>query len=117
MSLYDPSDAAAAEPGERTTLIVAYALDLIAPFTGFLVAIVSVIISHIKAGETQNQFIRSHHRWLIRTFWWNLAWAIVFGLLTLVLIGYLGLIGLVIWWYYRMIRGLIDYSNGKPMPG
>jgi hypothetical protein len=32
----------------------------------------------------------------------------------LVLIGYLGL---VIWWYYRMIRGLIDYSNGKPMPG
>jgi uncharacterized membrane protein len=55
-------DAVAAEQGERTTLIVAYALDLIAPFTGFLIAIVSVIISHIKAGETQNHFIRSHHR-------------------------------------------------------
>ncbi len=110
------SDAAQAEQGERTTLIIAYGLDLLAPFTGFLIAIVSVIISHIKVGETRNDFIRSHHRWLIRTFWWNLLWAIVFGALTLIAIGYIGLVALVIWWYYRMIRGLIAYSNGQPMP-
>lgn len=116
MNELQTSDAELAEPGERTTLIIAYALDLIAPFTGFLIAIVSVIISHIKAAETQNAFIRSHHRWLIRTFWWNLLWAIVFGVLTLVFIGYFGLLALVIWWYYRMVRGLIDYSNNRSMP-
>lgn len=116
MNELQTSDAALAESGERTTLIIAYALDLIAPLTGFLIAIVSVIISHIKAGETRNDFIRSHHRWLIRTFWWNLLWAIVFGLLTLVFVGYFGLLALVIWWYYRMVRGLINYSNNTPMP-
>lgn len=110
------SDAAQASEGERTTLLVAYVLDVLAPITGFLAAIVSVIISHIKVGETQNGFIRNHHRWLIRTFWWNLLWCVVFGVLTIVFVGYLGFIGLVVWWLYRVIRGLIAYSNGNLLP-
>ncbi|HEY0974009.1 MAG TPA: hypothetical protein VGE57_05910 [Solimonas sp.] len=110
------SDAHAAEPGERTTLLVAYVLDALAPFTGFLAAVISVIISHIKVGETRNEFIRSHHQWLIRTFWWTLVWGVVFGLLAIVLVGFVGLFGLLIWWIYRVIKGLIDYSNNRPMP-
>ncbi len=111
-----PSDAEAASEGERTTLLVAYVLDALAPMTGFLAAIVSVIISHIKVGETRNAFIRNHHRWLIRTFWWNLLWGLVFALLTLVFIGFFGLAALLIWWLYRVIRGLIAYSNGALLP-
>ena len=115
-TLMPDSDAAQASEGERTTLLVTYVLDVLAPITGFLAAIVSVIISHIKVGETQNGFIRNHHRWLIRTFWWNLLWCVVFGVLTIVFVGYLGFVGLVIWWLYRVIRGLIAYSNGNLLP-
>lgn len=110
------SDAADAPTGERNTLMIAYVLDAIAPFTGFLAAVISVIISHIKVNETQNAFIRSHHQWLIRTFWWSLLWGALCGILVIVLIGYAGLFALVVWWLYRVIRGLIDYSNNRPMP-
>lgn len=117
MNEVQTSDAASAETGERSTLMVAYVLDALAPFTGFLAAIISVVISHIKVGETNNAFIRSHHRWLIRTFWWTLLWGAIFGLLAIVLVGFVGLFGLLIWWIYRVVKGLIDYSNNKPMPG
>ncbi|SFF65433.1 Uncharacterized membrane protein [Fontimonas thermophila] len=110
------SDAAQASDGERTTLLAAYVLDALAPLTGFLAAIVSVIISHIKVGETRNTFIRNHHRWLIRTFWWNLLWCVIFGMLTIVFIGFIGLFAMLIWWLYRVIRGLIAYSNGELLP-
>ncbi|MDD3763246.1 MAG: hypothetical protein PHP86_08165 [Nevskiales bacterium] len=118
MSEFDNDIEAAqlATDGERSTLLIAYVLDLVAPFTAFLAPLISVIISHIKVGETRNAFIRSHHQWLIRTFWWNLLWAVIFGLLTLVWIGFIGLFGLLVWWLYRVIRGLIAYSNGQPMP-
>jgi len=111
------ADAQTAETGERNTLLVAYVLDALAPMTGFLAALVSVIISHIKVGETQNEFIRSHHRWLIRTFWWSLLWGVIFGALAIVMVGFIGLFGLLVWWIYRIVKGLIDYSNSRPMPG
>lgn len=109
-------DAAQATEGERGALMIAYVLDALAPFTGYLAAIASVIISHIKINETDNAFIRSHHSWLIRTFWWSLGWSVLFGLLTIVFVGFIGLLGLVVWWLYRVIRGLIAYSNAQAMP-
>jgi uncharacterized membrane protein len=103
----------AASEAERTTLLVAYVLQAVSPFTGFLASIVSVVISYIKAGETQNEFIRGHHRYLIRTFWWTLILGIVFGLLCWVLIGIPLLIGLWIWWIYRLVRGFIAYGERR----
>ena len=93
---------------ERSTLLITYVLHALAPFTA-LTGIIAVIISHIKVGETQSPFIRSHHSWLIRTFWW--------GVLTMVVIGVFGFIVLGIWWLYRTIRGFINYSEKRPMPG
>ncbi len=116
MNELQTSDAALAETGERNTLMIAYVLDALAPMTGFLAALVSVVISHIKVGETRNAFIRSHHRWLIRTFWWGLLWGVIFGALTVIFIGFIGLFGLLIWWIYRIVKGLIDYSNNRSMP-
>ncbi|QHS11333.1 hypothetical protein [Sinimarinibacterium sp. NLF-5-8] len=116
-TVYDNHGTPEPTQGERTTLVVAYVLDLIAPFTGYLFGIISVIISHIKAAETPSPLIRSHHRWLIRTFWWSLLWVGISSILLLILVGYLGLIAVTLWWYYRVIRGLIAYSNGQSMPG
>ncbi len=54
---------------ERNILVIAYVLHALALVTG-LTAIAGVIVNHIKINETQSPFIRSHHSWLIRTFWW-----------------------------------------------
>lgn len=109
------SDGAAASEPERTTLLIAYILQAVGPFTGFVVSIVSVVISYIKAGETQNAFIRSHHRYLIQTFWWSLGLGILFGILCLVGIGFVLLAALWIWWVYRLVKGIIAYTERRDM--
>lgn len=109
------SDGQNASENERTTLLVAYILQAIGPFTGFVVSIVSVVISYIKAGETQNAFIRSHHRYLIQTFWWSFGLGILFGLLCLIGIGFLLLAVLWVWWIYRLVKGIIAFSERRNM--
>lgn len=109
------SDAEQATESERTTLLVVYVLHAAAILVG-LTAIVGVIISHIKIGETQNEFIRSHHRWLIRTFWFGMLWSAVSFALTFIAIGLLGFIAVGVWWIYRIVRGILNFSDRKPMP-
>lgn len=101
---------------ERNTLLITYVLHALAPFTA-LTAIIAVIISHIKVGETQNEFIRSHHSWLIRTFWWGLLWTVISSILVFVLIGFIGYAAVALWWLYRTVRGFINYGEKRPMPG
>ena len=104
-----------AEP-ERGVLLLTYILHGLAPFTFFLTTIAAVIISLIKIKETHSEAIRSHHRWLLRTFWWTLLWSAVSYVLMLVLIGFVGYIVLGIWWLYRVIFGAINFYERKPMP-
>lgn len=100
---------------ERTTLLIAYILHGLGVFNG-LTAIAGVIVNHLKVNETRSQFVSSHHRWLIRTFWWGLLWAVVSWLLTFVLVGLLGFLVLAVWWIYRIVRGVLNYTERKPMP-
>ncbi len=102
--------------GERSTLLLAYVLHIMAPFTFWTAAIIGVVIDHIKINETSSEFIRSHHRWLIRTFWWGLLWLVVTTGLMLILIGYLLYFVVAIWWFYRVIRGVLAYVERRPMP-
>lgn len=101
---------------ERTTLLVAYVLHIIAPFTFWTAAIVGVIIDHLKVNETRSEFIRSHHQWLIRTFWWGLIWLVVTTALMLILIGYVLYIVVAVWWLYRVIRGVLAFIDRRSMP-
>lgn len=100
---------------ERNILVIAYALHALALVTG-LSAIAGVIVNHIKINETQSPFVRSHHSWLIRTFWWGLLWSVVCTALVWLLIGVFGYFILAVWWIYRIVRGVLAYTERKPMP-
>jgi uncharacterized membrane protein len=41
-------------------------------------ALISLIISYSKRGHPETGFIDSHHRWMIRSFWWSQLWFLVF---------------------------------------
>ncbi|MDM4770005.1 hypothetical protein [Solimonas sp. SE-A11] len=101
---------------ERSTLLVAYILHIVAPFTFWTAAIVGVIIDHIKINETSNEFIRSHHRWLIHPFWWGLLWLVVATILMWVLVGFVVYLVVAIWWLYRVVRGVLSFMEKRPMP-
>ena len=111
-----------AEPSEseRNTLLIAYILYGVTPFTGGLAAVAGGIINHLKVNDTGNEFLRSHHRWLLRTFWYSLLWTVLSTLLmfTIVLIplAWLGYVAAGVWYIYRVVRGAIAFSERKPMP-
>jgi len=73
-------DATGASDSERNTLLVAYIL-FCATFVTGVAGIAGVIVAHIKIGETGNEFMRSHYRWLIRTFWFSVLWCAVSAML------------------------------------
>lgn len=102
---------------ERNTLLITYVLHALAPFLGGLTGLIAVIISHVKVRQTQSEFIRSHHSWLIRTFWWALLFLVISYALMIVLVGYITYGLLALWWLYRTIRGFINYGEKRPMPG
>ena len=110
------NDADQATESERTTLTIAYVLHVIGPFTAFLLNFAGLVLNHIKAAETQNHYIRSHHVWMLRTFWWTLLWSLLCIPLYFILIGFAIYIVVGFWWLYRVIRGLINYAERRPMP-
>jgi uncharacterized membrane protein len=110
------NDADQATESERTTLTIAYVLHVIGPFTAFLLNIAGLVLNHIKAAETKNHYIRSHHVWMLRTFWWTLLWTLLCIPLYFILIGFAIYIVVGFWWLYRVIRGLINYAERRPMP-
>ena len=104
--------------------LVSSGFPLIAPFFGVL-GIVAVIIAYVRRAEVAGTWLASHYRWLIRTFWFSLLWAMVGGLvlvtLGLILIGIPIAFGIwiaaTIWVIYRVVRGYALFKDSKAIPG
>jgi uncharacterized membrane protein len=84
-------------------------------------SIIAVILNYVKRSDARGTWLESHFRWQIRTFWFGLLWIV---LCVLFVIGTLGIgilvawvpIGIVgLWFIYRIVRGWMALSDGKPM--
>ena len=73
--------------------VVIYLLYFVGYFTG-ISALIGVIIAHVKVEESE-PVLRSHYRFLIRTFWIGLAYLAIGIPLCLVLIGF----PIAVWWF------------------
>jgi len=66
--------------------------------------------------EDSTKVLKTHHQWLLRTFLISLFF-LAMGYGTMYYgVGYILAIGAVVWWIYRMIRGLIGCAEKRPMP-
>jgi len=99
---------------ERTVVLVSYVLHLVGAVAA-LPSLVGLVLNYLKRNDG-GEVLSSHHRWMIRSFWWALVWIVV-GLVSLYLIvGWL-ILGLAwLWYVYRHLRGLFALLNGDPMP-
>jgi uncharacterized membrane protein len=81
---------------------------------------IPLIINYVKREDAANTFVYSHHGWQIRSFWWYLVWMAVGGLLFMTIIGipaaFLLWTVAWIWKLYRLIKGIVDLNDNKPMP-
>lgn len=99
-------------------LYLAHAVSFI--FSLGLFSFLPLIVNYLKRGDTEGTFVRSHHTWQIRSFWWYLLWMVVGMVLFMTFIGiplaWLVWIGAWLWKAYRLLKGIIDLNANKPMP-
>jgi uncharacterized membrane protein len=84
-------------------------------------SIIAVILNYVKRGEARGTWLESHFRWQIRTFWFGLLWVVLCGTFVVMTLG-IGLLlvwlplGIVaIWFIYRIVRGWMALSEGRPL--
>jgi uncharacterized membrane protein len=92
-------------------------------------AIIGLIVNWVEIKKTeqikeQNQSeydatlktLDSHHRWLLRTFIFCFVFALAAIGTSYYGIGYVLAVVTVVWWFYRVLKGMIMLSTNKPMP-
>src|SRR5687767_14827656 len=86
-------------------------------------SIIAVILNYVKRSEVRGTWLESHFSWQIRTFWYALLWAVVIGVVGLVM--WVVLLGWLVWWAgglalgvwiaYRVARGWMALRDQRPM--
>jgi uncharacterized membrane protein len=77
---------------------------------------VGIVLNYVKRDDVRGTWLESHFTWQIRTFWYSLLWFLI-GVPLMVALG----LGVVVWaiagiWYiYRIVKGWLRLSEGKPM--
>ena len=83
-------------------------------------SIIAVVLNYAKRADVRGTWLDSHFGWQIRTFWYALLWLLLGGVAFVTAVGIP--VALVVWivtglWVlYRIARGWMTLSAGKPMP-
>lgn len=109
-----PAPATTSEEVARQAAIAVYALQA-ASFVVVITMVAGVILNYIKRDDVAGTWLESHYTWQIRTFWWWLAWMVVAAILAIIVVGIAVAIVNQIWLLYRILKGWLRLSEGKPM--
>jgi uncharacterized membrane protein len=99
----------------KTITQVVYGLQALS-FAFGVTALIGLVINYIKREDVAGTLYQSHFDWQIRTFWWGLAWGVL-GFILMFAFG-LGLIVLFVAWVwaiYRVVKGWLKLTEGKPV--
>lgn len=99
---------------QRVWIIASYILHLLGAVLG-IPSIIGLVLNYVQR-DTALPDLRTHHSWMIRTFWWALFWTIIAAITWFLVVGMLLAPLIWIWWMYRHIRGLIRLADRLPMP-
>lgn len=88
---------------DTTMAMVVYALYLASFILGFT-SLIGVVIAYVYKGKGP-AWLDEHYRYQIRTFWMGFLYAVIFSLLTVILIGFPLLAALAVWLIIRCVKG------------
>ena len=108
-----PAPPPAAAPGENVAKIV-YVLYLATFLTG-VTALVGVVMAYVYQDDAPD-WLKTHYRFQIRTFWLGLLFGFVGAVLSVVFIGFLVLVFLAVWLVVRCVKGLKYVGRREPYP-
>jgi uncharacterized membrane protein len=100
--------------GAKTITLVVYALQA-ASFLVGVTWIAAVIVNYIKKEDVAGTWLESHFRWQIRTCWYGLLYGVIGAVTFVFIIGWFILMADLVWVIYRIVKGWLRLSEGKPM--
>ncbi len=97
-----------------------YVLHTLSIFFGGVTSVISVFINYLKR-DSEDEIVRSHMNWQIKTFWMAVLFAVILAigsfLLYMSMVGvflvYPMWLGYVLWFAYRQIKGMLALNNGR----
>ena len=100
------------ENAKRTALIV-YALYL-GSFVVGITLLVGVVVAYIYRNDADD-WLASHYRFQIRTFWMFVLFSIIGGLLAIVIVGWIVLVFAAVWLIVRCVMGIKRLGERQPI--
>jgi uncharacterized membrane protein len=92
---------------------VIYILYLVSIVVG-LTGLVGVIMAYVYRKDAPD-WLRSHYRFQIRTFWIGLLYVVLGMLLTAVFVGFLVLLFWLVWLIIRCVKGMQQLERSEPV--
>jgi uncharacterized membrane protein len=87
--------------GTAKAIYILYLISPAVPLTG----LIGVILAYVYREKVENWLV-SHFRYQIRTFWIGLFYTLIGLFTTFILIGYLFLLFTFVWWIVRCVKGM-----------
>lgn len=103
----------AGEQGQGTVMLV-YVL-LLASVVLWVTGLIGVIIAYVYRDDAP-EWLQSHYRLQIRTFWISFLYVILGMLLLVVFVGYAVLLFWLVWFLVRCIKGIRYLNRGQAYP-
>lgn len=129
---------------KRSSLVtynhITYLLYVLSYFTAGLLWVVPIFMNYAKRRDADGTWLATHFDWQIKTFWYSIVWFVVgVSIITFALGGFgvsmmadsgniaigsvlLASVGFIImgvtfiWHLYRIVRGWIALTDGRPVP-
>ncbi len=89
---------------------ILYLVGLVFGITG----IIGVVVAYVNKSDAP-EWLQSHYRFQIRTFWMGLVYLILGSILLIVLVGWLVYLFWVIWLIVRCVKGLKALEQQQPV--
>lgn len=100
----------AEEANQAKIIYVLYLAGLVVGVT----PLIGVIMAYVVRGDAP-QWLATHYRFQIRTFWIGFLFSMISTLLTVILIGFLGYLATAVWVIIRCIKGFQAADRGEPV--
>ncbi|WP_296245637.1 MULTISPECIES: DUF4870 family protein [unclassified Psychrobacter] len=119
---------------------ITYLLYILSYFTAGLLWIVPIFMNYAKRRDADGIWLATHFDWQIKTFWYSIVWFVIGVLIVTFALGGFGVgmfadsgniaivsvllasVGFIImgftfiWHLYRIVRGWIALTDGRPVP-
>lgn len=98
----------------RSLAIITYVLFLVGWPTLHMATLAGVILAYVQKSDARGTIWESHYDAAISTFWVCLVLGLAALPLCLIAIGFLIYPVLIVWFLYRVIRGLVHAIDNRP---